>query len=113
MEIISILGPVAMYLAMALANKYKIPFHPFGGGDSPAPKPADPATPAPQTTPVPAQPTPPKADPSAALADLLTQLNSMLFAVKIGGGTLGADLKAAAPAIRHVLDQIDPPAQAK
>jgi len=105
MEWISIIGPVAVYALTALANKYKIPFHPFGGGD-PAPKPADPATPA-----APSQPMPPAgpAAPADSLAALLTQLNSMLFAVKIGGGTLGAELKAAAPAIRHVLDQIDPP----
>ena len=110
MELVSILGPVAVYLVTALANKYKIPFHPFGGGDA-TPKPADQPAPTPAA---PSQPVPPAVPPAPAdaLADLLTRLNSMLFAVKIGGGTLGADLKAAAPAIRHVLDQIDPPVKA-
>ena len=109
MELVSILGPVAVYLVTALANKYKIPFHPFGG--DPTPKPADQPAPTPAA---PSQPVPPAgpAAPADALADLLTRLNSMLFAVKIGGGTLGADLKAAAPAIRHGLDQIDPPVKA-
>lgn len=59
------------------------------------------------------QPQPqPSAQPAPAEGGLLGQLEALavqLLIARMRGGQLGVDIKAAAPVLRQLLDQIDPP----
>ncbi len=84
--------------------------NPFGPN---APQP-QPALGTPQPAPAPAQPAGPVVTPTGGdILALAEQIGLQLLRARLAGGAIPPALKAAAPVLRQMLDQIDPPAAPK
>lgn len=95
MDLLTIAGYGAALLAGLLARRFKVnPLDPHTPDAPPAP------TPPPAPVPVPVKPAP--------LLPILEQLGLELLRLRLAGGDVPPALKAAAPTLRQLLDQIDP-----